>query len=126
MTGVCSGADFRARLLAAALALQGMEGFEERFAEAMSKAEALFVELNRLDGMSVESYEHGSNIFPVALDDDVDVEKLIEELSNHAVVVNTDEGSSTKIHLTVNTTILRQSNEEITRAFKAALNIARS
>ena len=112
--------------LAAALALQGMEGFEERFAEAMSKAENLFSELNQLRGLSVGSYEHGSNIFPVAPDDDVDVEKLIEELANFSVFVNTDEGNSSKIHLTVNTTILRQSNEDITRAFEAALNIARS
>ena len=112
--------------LAAALALQGMEGFEERFAEAMSKAESLFSELNCLRGLSVESYEHGSNIFPVALGDDVDVEKLIEELSNYSVIVNTDEGNPAKIHLTVNTTILRQSNEDIIGAFEAALNIARS
>ena len=112
--------------LTAALALQGMEGFEERFAEAMCKAEGLFSELNRLRGLNVESYEHGSNIFPVALDDDLDVEKLIEQLSHYSVFVNSDEGSPTKIHLTVNTTILRQSNEEITRSFEAALNIARS
>lgn len=112
--------------LAAALALQGLEGFKERFAEAMSKAEGLFQELNRLEGLSVESYEHGSNIFPVTLDGDVDVEKLIEELAGYSVFVNTDEGNPTKIHLTVNTTILRQSNEDITRAFEAALNIARS
>ena len=112
--------------LAAALALEGMEGFEERFAEAMSKAERLFSELNRLDGLNVESYEHGSNIFPVALDAEVDVERLIEELANYSVFVNTDEGDDIKIHLTVNTTILRQSNEDISRAFEAALNNARS
>ena len=112
--------------LAAALALEGMEGFEERFAEAMSKAEALFVELNQLRGINVKAYKHGSNIFPVVLGDDVDVQKLIEELSNRLVFVNTDEYDDTKVHLTVNTTILRQSNEEIARAFEAALNIARS
>ena len=112
--------------LAAALALEGLDGFEERFAEAMSKAEELFSELNRLDGMNVKPYEHGSNIFPAALDDDVDVEKLLGELSNRLVFVNTDEYDDTKIHLTVNTTILRQSNEDIARAFEAALNIARS
>ena len=112
--------------LAAALALQGMKGFEERFAEAMSKAKDLFSDLNRLEGLNVKTYEHGSNIFPVALDDDVDVEKLTGELSNHSVLVNTDEGNPAKIHLTVNATILRQSNEDIKRAFEAALNIARS
>ena len=112
--------------LAAALALEGMEGFEERFTEAMSKAERLFAELNRLGGMNVKSYEHGSNIFPVALDADVEVERLIEELANYSVFVNTDEGNPTRIHLTVNTTILRQSNEDISRAFEAALNNARS
>ncbi len=112
--------------LAAALALEGLDGFEARFADAMSKANGLFSELNCLDGMKVKPYEHGSNIFRVALGEDVDVQKLIEELSNRLVFVNTHEYDDTKVHLTVNTTILRQDNEDIASAFEAALNIARS
>ena len=112
--------------LAAALALEGLEGFEGRFSEAMSKAEALFVELNQLHGINVSDYQHGSNIFHVALGEDVATEVLIQELSDRLIFVNADEYDQTQVHLTVNTTILRQSNEEITRSFEAALNIARS
>ena len=120
------GSGLSSASLAAALALEGMEGFEERFARAMSKAGELFVELNQLRGIDVKVYEHGSNIFPVSLDEDVDAERLIEELSNHLLFANADEDNATKVHLTVNTTILRKSNEEIVSSFEAALNIARS
>ena len=112
--------------LAAALALEGLEGFEGRFSEAMSKAESLFVELNQLHGINVSAYQHGSNIFHVALGEDVATEVLIQELSDRLIFVSTDENDQTQVHLTVNTTILRQSNEEIIRSFEAALNIARS
>ena len=112
--------------LAAALALRGMEGFEERFAEAMAKSGSLFDELNRMSGLNVETYKHGSNIFPLSLDTDVDIEVLIDELANRFIFVSADETDHSRIHLTVNTTILRQGNEDIARAFEAALNIARS
>ena len=112
--------------LAAALALRGMEGFEERFAEAMAKAGSLFDELNRMSGLNVKTYEHGSNIFPLSLGTDVDIKVLIEELANRLIFVSADETDQSQIHLTVNTTILRQGNEDIARAFEAALNIARS
>ena len=112
--------------LAAALALRGMDGFEERFAQSMSKAQALFDQLNRLPGLSVKTYKHGSNIFPLILDKDVDTESFIRELSHRLILVSADEYDQAKVHLTVNTTILRQTNDEIANAFEAALNIARS
>ncbi len=112
--------------LAAALALQGLDGFEERFGDAMAKARTLFHDLNRLRGLSVEAYEHGSNIFPLRLDSDVDAGILIEELANRLIFVNADETGRTQFHLTVNTTVLRQTNDDIAGAFEAALNIARS
>ncbi len=112
--------------LAAALALEGLEGFEERFAEAMRKAVSLFDDLNRLKGIYVDAYEHGSNIFPLRLDEGVDNQALMEELSKRLIFVSADESDDTRIHLTVNTTLLRQSNEDISSAFEAALNIARS
>ena len=112
--------------LAAALALRGMDGFEARFGEAMSKAAGLFGELNELRGLSVKAYEHGSNIFRLRLGEDVDTESFIRELSDRLVFVSADEYDSAKAHLTVNTTILRQTNDEIASAFEAALEIARS
>ena len=118
------GGGLSSAALAAALALQGMDGFEARFGEAMSKAAGLFGELNGLGGLSVKAYEHGSNIFRLRLGEDVDTEQFIRELSERLVFVSADEYDSAKVHLTVNTTILRQTNDEIASAFEAALNIA--
>ncbi len=120
------GGGLSSAALAAALALRGMDGFEARFGEAMSKAGALFGELNELGGLSVKAYEHGSNIFRLTLGEDVDTESFIRELSDRLVFVSADEYDDTKVHLTVNTTILRRTNDEIASAFEAALNIARS
>src|SRR5215468_11085047 len=51
--------------LAAALALQGIEGFMERFGTAMTKGAALIDCLNERGGIRVKRFLHGSNIFPV-------------------------------------------------------------
>ena len=120
------GGGLSSAALAAALALQGMEGFEERFAEAMRKSESLFADLNRLTAINVDAYEHGSNIFRLRLDENVDIQALMDELSKRLIFVSSDETDKARIHLTVNTTLLRQSNEDIASTFEVALNIARS
>ena len=44
---------------AAALALQGIDGFEARFNRAMTRASALFDKINALESITVERFEHG-------------------------------------------------------------------
>ena len=109
--------------LAAALALHGLEDFEARFDRAMTKAHALFEDLSRLLGLNVRPYEDGSNIFPLELAPGIDAGRLIEGLTRWGVFAYPDEGDPTSIHLTVNTTILRQSNADLVRAFEAVLNV---
>lgn len=93
--------------LAAAAALEGLNGFEERFAQAMAKGRALF------DALGVEPFEHGSNIY--TLGRPVDPARLLER---HVVVAPTADGI---LPLTVNTTILRQSNDDLIAAFHDAM-----
>ena len=107
--------------VAAGLALSGTEGFETRFASAMARAHELFQQVNRLRGIHVRAFEHGSNIFPVELDDGVDIEVLIDALSREGVFVYPDDADPGRIHLTVNTSILRRTNDELVRAFQDAL-----
>ncbi len=115
------GGGLSSAALAAALALQGAEGFEDRFAKAMSKAQGLFDELNAIPGLSVEAYEHGSNIFPLTLPSGVDLERFANRLAESNVFVNAGEEDRVAPHLTVNTTILRQTNQQIVNAFRTAL-----
>lgn len=106
---------------AAALALAGTEGFEERFAKAMDAAASLFNRLKSLDGLRVEKFEHGSNIFPMCLEPEVDVKTFVGALKERWVFAQRDEDDSDKVFLTVNTTILRQSEDELVEAFSYAL-----
>jgi hypothetical protein len=110
--------------LAAALALQGLEGFAERFGTAMAKGADLIDCLNEREGIRVRRFPHGSNIFPVELDPCVDVETFLAALRRDWIFLSLDEGSTGQIHLTVNTTILRQSNEAIMETFEHALRAA--
>lgn len=110
--------------LAAALALHGSEGFEARFAAAMAKGAALIDCLNELKGIRVHRFSHGSNIFPVQLDPRLDVEKFLAALRRHWIFLYPDEGTKDRIHLTVNTTILRQPNEALLAAFEYAVHEA--
>ena len=108
--------------LVAALALQGTEGFVERFDAAMTKGAALIDCLNECEGIRVERFPHGSNIFPVELDPHVDVETFLATLRRGWIFLYPDEDTEHQIHLTVNTTLLRQPNETILAAFEHALH----
>jgi threonine aldolase len=110
--------------LAAALALKGMQEFAERFGMAMAKGADLIDRLNQCEGIRVGRFPHGSNIFPVMLDPRVHVDTFLAALRRSGVFLFLDEGSKDQIHLTVNTTILRQPNGAILTAFERALDEA--
>jgi threonine aldolase len=111
--------------LAAALALRGIEGFGERFGTAMVKGAALIDCLNECEGIRVRRFPHGSNIFPVELDPRIDVETFLAALRRDRIFLFPNEGDTGQIHLTVNTTILRQPNDAILQAFAGALRVGR-
>ncbi len=107
---------------AAALALQGIEGFEARFNRAMAHATALFDKINTLDGINVEPFEHGSNIFPLTLRADVNSKCFIKTLEARAVSVSApDSDNSRRIMLTVNPTILRRDVQYLCCVFEGAI-----
>lgn len=107
---------------AAALALQGIDGFEARFNRAMTRASALFDKINALEGITVERFAHGSNIFPLKLASDVDRTRFVEVLKAYSVSVSPpDSDHAGRILLTVNPTLLRQDIQNLFRAFECAI-----
>ena len=116
------GGGLASAFFAAALALQGIEGFSVRFEEALLKARELFQRLSSLPDIEIKEFDHGSNIFPIKFASGVDLDRLIEALHQRDVFVYPDEATGTISSLTVNTTLLRQSNEAIFQAFRLALN----
>jgi threonine aldolase len=103
--------------LAAALVLDALPGFADRFAAAFAKARDLFARLNERPGLRVETLANGSNIFPLHLTDGVDPASFAARLAERGIVV--PDGASA---LTVNTTILRRSNDELLDAFSYCAN----
>ena len=80
-----------------------------------------FFVVKLLPKVEVRAFEHGSNIFPLTLAAGVDAEKVVESLRHSHVFLYPDEGTNRIFRLTVNTTILRQSNGAIFEAFEASL-----
>ena len=108
----------------AALALDGLDGFEEHFQSALNKGRDLFKMLNRLPAIEIKEFEHGSNIFPVTFAAGVNIGSVVAALRLRGVLLYPDEGTGIFSRLTVNTTILRQSNDAIFEAFKEAIDAA--
>ena len=110
---------------AAALALKGAEGFEERFNTAIKRAKTLFDKLNTLAGIHVGRIENGSNIFPMNLSRDLGLEKFVKILQEHSVSVSLGDPDSRRGTLRVNTSILRQDVEVLFATFRSALEASR-
>ena len=115
------GGGLASSYFAAALALQGTDGFEERFGAALQQGRDLVQRLNSLPGMDTREFDHGSNIFPLTFSPDVNTENVIGNLGRNHVFLYPDEGTDRITRLTVNTTILRQSNDAIFEAFETSL-----
>ncbi|MFQ6028359.1 MAG: hypothetical protein ACE5Q6_12775, partial [Dehalococcoidia bacterium] len=62
-----------------------------------------------------------SNIFPLTFADAVDQDKVVADLRQRNIFIYPNEGTDLVSSLTVNTTILRQSNDTIFEAFRTAL-----
>ena len=111
---------------AAALALQGIDGFEKRFNRAMTRASALFDKINALESITVKRFAHGSNIFPLKLASDIDSTRFVKTLEAHSVSVSApDDDHAGCILLTVNPTILRQDIQKLFSAFERAIKESR-
>ena len=110
---------------AAALALKGVEGFEERFHSAMKRATTLFDKLNTLAGIHIGRIVNGSNIFPMELSRDLDLDKFVKILQEGSVSVSLGDPDSRRGTLRVNTSILKQDVETLFAAFRSALEASR-
>jgi threonine aldolase len=118
------GGGLSSAYVAAGLSLAGVEGFAERFNEALTKAKELFGSINQLTGIEIRGFEHGSNIFELHLDPKIDTDQFKADLLASGVTLSAmiPEWPIQLMH--VNTTILRRSNDEITQAFSDALKNA--
>jgi threonine aldolase len=114
------GGGLASSYLIAALALDGIDGFEERYKEAFGKATSLFADINKLPGVGVRQFKHGSNIFELVIDSEIDTDQFVGKLRDLGIVIPWPNANWPIPVLHVNTTILRRPNEDIARAFSTA------
>ncbi|MBT4072403.1 MAG: aminotransferase class I/II-fold pyridoxal phosphate-dependent enzyme [Chloroflexi bacterium] len=111
------GSGLSSAYLIAGLSLDGIDGFERRYNEAFAKAGTLFAEINRVPGVTVRTFEHGSNIFELLLEPDINEEHFVENLLDAGIVLPWPRGGWPTLVLHVNTTVLRRTNSDIVGAF---------
>lgn len=111
--------------LAAALALDGMDGFEERFNEVIARLRELCGRLAAIDGFEPRPYEHGSNIVPLVLADDVEAPGLASALFEDGIALGDAGGSPQAVRLTANPTLLRRPVDTLVQSFSRALESSR-
>jgi len=108
--------------LATALSMNGMDGFVDRFSESLAKAKALFAVLNKLPRIEIHQFEHGSNIFELRLDDEINTDQFVESLLDFKIVIPWLKSEWPLPLLHVNSSMLRRSNDEIVEAFTSVLS----
>jgi threonine aldolase len=109
----------------AAVALHYLEGFEDRFQKAIQQSKDLFKQLNQLSGITIKPVPNGTYIHHLLLDKGINHQKLSGHLSeNNNIEIYSRPEPAGHITLRLTETLLHQSNEQIVKAFKAALAVA--
>ena len=117
------GSGLSSAYLIAGLSLNGIEGFADQYQNAFDKATSLFIELNRIPGLTVRAFENGSNIFELLIDHEISECHFTKTLLEAGIVLPLPDDNWPVPVIRVNTTILRQSNSDIVRAFAGAATV---
>ncbi len=118
------GGSLPSAALAAALALDGMDGLEERHAQVMTRGRQLCAELATVPGIEIAPFEHGSNIVRLRLDARLDPARVAAELFEVGIHLP-DRSPAWDAHLlSFNPTLLRRPLPEVVAAFVAAIDAA--
>ena len=105
---------------AAAVALDSLEGFTERYQAAARNGER-FLRLLEADGrLLVERVKGGSNVFGITLASGAALDGVRERLAQAGIAIGVAKGA-TRGTLNINETISRRSPEDLARAFSSAL-----
>lgn len=108
----------------AAVALHVHDGFEGRCRRAIRRAAQLVAELNRIDGLHIEPFERGSNVFMLRVTG-ADPARLRKSLQrDHGIALRSPAEDGAFIPLEVNESLLGTTNERIVAAFRDAYDSA--
>ncbi len=119
------GGSLPSAAMAAALALDGMDGLAERHLEVMARARALCGALAAIDGVRIEEFAHGSNIVRLTLAPHLDAATFTARLFEaHVHVGDHSEAWGARL-LACNPTLLRRSLADLVADFARAAEASR-
>ena len=110
--------------LNAAMALNRIEGLESRLKAAITNANRIFTEVNKIPGINISPLEGGSNIYRLKITGSFNGSKMTQELASKYNMRMAPPNADKEIMITVNETLLYREPDWIIDAFKSALKSA--
>ena len=105
----------------AAMALQRLNGFEDRMKETVKRSAELFALLNQVNELKVLPLDNGTNIFTLELGKTIDGKKFRDKLRDAYNIRIAMPNAKNQVYLMVNETILNRDNSALVLAFKEAI-----
>jgi len=108
----------------AAMALQRLDGIEDRLKDTIKKSGIIFSALNKLPGIKISALDGGTNIYLMSLAKTIDGIKLQQKLANDYGIRIGRVNAKNELYLTVNETLLLKESDFIINSFTNALQAA--
>lgn len=108
----------------AAMALQRLDGIEDRLKDTIKKSGIIFSALNKLPGIKISALDGGTNIYLMSLAKTIDGIKLQQKLANDYGIRIGRINAKNEMYLTVNETLLLKESDFIINSFTNALQAA--
>ena len=105
----------------AAMALNRMEGFEDRMKASIEKATVIFERLNKIPGLKVTALDGGTNIYAFEIGASINATAFQQKLNKDFGIRIVPADKNGKTTLTVNETILYREPEYIIKAFESSI-----
>jgi threonine aldolase len=109
----------------AAMALQRLEGVEDRLKNAVKRSDEIFAALNKLPGVKISALAGGTNIYNIELGKEIDGKKMQQALNKEYSIRMPPPDAANKTQLTVNETLLYRDAGFVIDAFKNAVKTAK-
>jgi len=106
----------------AAMALYRLDGVEDRLNQVVKQSGDLFNRLNKVDGIQVTPFEHGTNISRLTLDKKINGTSMHQRMREDFNIVFPKPNAMNQSLITANETMLYQDNEYLVNAFRKSIS----
>ena len=105
----------------AAMALNRLESIEQSFRDCRVRANEIFDQLNKIEGIKISHLPEGSNIYSLALGKQINGERFRDALFDNYKILMRQPNENNQVKISVNETILYQDATYIINVFKKCL-----